>query len=383
MASNSTHSDVINLAIELMRCPSVTPVTAGAFEVLEEFLVPLGFKVLRHTFTEDGYDPVENIYLRYGEEGPNFCFAGHTDVVPPGNEDRWSVHPFDPQVVNGMLYGRGAEDMKGAVASFMIAARDYLKENTPKGSISIMLTQDEEGIAINGIRKLLPSLEEKGEKIDACVVGEPTNPEVLGDMVKVGRRGSVSFTITVHGKQGHVAYPERADNPMDRAIPLMHKLNTTPLDNGSEFFPPTNLEITTVDVGNPTVNIIPEKVTFQCNVRFNDQHTGKTVEEWVERQCAEFRGVSIESRISGDSFLTENPKLIDVVSGAVEEITGKKPMLSTTGGTSDARFIKDVCPVVEFGTTGHTPHMIDEHVGVDVLEQLSDIYKAMLVRYFA
>jgi succinyl-diaminopimelate desuccinylase len=380
--ASDTH-EVVALATALMRCPSITPVTAGAFEVLEDFLQPLGFRVLRHTFTEEGHDPVENIYFRYGDSGPNFCFAGHTDVVPPGDEARWSVPPFSPQVVDGMLYGRGAEDMKGAIAAFMIAARDYLAEHTPNGSISIMLTQDEEGIAVNGIRKFLPWLAEKGEVIDACVVGEPTNPERLGDMVKVGRRGSISFTITVQGKQGHVAYPERADNPMDRAIPLMHALNTTPLDHGSEFFPPTNLEITTVDVGNPTVNIIPEKVVFQCNVRFNDQHSGATVAEWVKRQCAAFEGVHVESRVSGESFLTENPPLIDVVSHAVEDVTGRRPVLSTTGGTSDARFIKDVCPVVEFGTTGHTPHMIDEHVATDVLVQLSAIYTRMLTRFFA
>jgi succinyl-diaminopimelate desuccinylase len=376
--------DVVALATALMRCPSVTPHTAGVFDVIEEFLVPLGFRAMRHTFHEEGAEPVENIYLRYGDTSPNFCFAGHTDVVPPGDVSAWSVPPFEPRVVNGELVGRGAEDMKGAIAAFMIAARNFMQaQPEPKGSISLLITQDEEGIAVNGTKKMLHWLQEKGETLDMCLVGEPTNPEQLSDMMKIGRRGSVTFTITVRGKQGHVAYPERADNPITRLIALLHTLKSTPLDSGSEHFPPSNLEITSVDVGNPTANVIPALASAKLNVRFNDQHSGASVQEWVQRHCANIAGVEIESRISGESFLTRNEALIHVVRDAVHDVTGRMPLLTTTGGTSDARFIKDFCPVVEFGTTGRYAHMVDERVEVKTLEGLVAIYQRVLENVFS
>lgn len=401
-------SEVVALAKALIRCPSVTPTTAGVFEVIEEALCPLGFVAHRHTFHEEGTAPVENLYLRYGATQPNFCFAGHTDVVPAGDEAAWSIPPFAPEVVNGELYGRGAEDMKGAIAAFIIAAKKFLASRSAdglreperserggaergrdapraegfQGSISLLITQDEEGIAINGTKKMLAWLAEKGERLDACVVGEPTNPERLGEMMKIGRRGSVGFTLTVRGKQGHVAYPERAENPITRLIKMLGALKSTPLDHGSEHFPPSNLEITSVDVGNPTMNMIPGVATAKLNVRFNDQHSGASVVEWVQRQCAVFGDVDIESRISGESFLTNHAPLIAVVRDAVHEVTGILPVLSTTGGTSDARFIKDVCPVVEFGTTGRTPHMVNERVEVATLERLAKVYERMLEKYF-
>lgn len=376
-------SDVVALAKALIACPSVTPHTAGVFDVLEDFLTPLGFKVIRHTFHEDGYEPVENIYLRYGDEGPNFCFAGHTDVVPAGDEAAWTIPPFKPEVMHGELYGRGAEDMKGAIAAFMIAARDFLEANKFRGSISLLITQDEEDVAVNGTKKMLEFIAEKGEKIDVCVVGEPTNPDKIGQMAKVGRRGSALYTLIVQGTQGHVAYPERADNPVTRLVNMLHALKNARLDNGSDFFPPSNLEVTSIDVGNPTVNMIPAKATAKISVRFNDQLTGADVTKRVHELVAPFGAYVLESRISGESFLTTHEGLTQVVVEAVRDVVGEAPECSTTGGTSDARFIKDYCPVIEFGTTGRTAHKVDERVEVTTLETLVKIYGRMLVRYFS
>lgn len=399
-------TDLLTLAKALISCPSVTPVTAGVFDVIENFLVPLGFVAHRVTFEEAGTAPVENIYLRYGTQGPNFCFAGHTDVVPPGDEAAWRVPPFAPDVIDGELYGRGAEDMKGAIAAFMVAAREFMGGQWPvtraqkeskeasashrppatghafNGSISLLITQDEEGIAINGTKKMLGWLAERGEGIDACIVGEPTNPDRIGEMAKVGRRGSITFTLEVVGKQGHVAYPERADNPVTRMVAMLAALKDEPLDGGTEFFPPSNLEITTVDVGNPTVNVIPERATAKFNVRFNDLHSGAEIDRWVRAQLDPHGAYQLQSRISGEAFLTRDVRLADVVVGAVMDVTGMRPALSTTGGTSDARFIKDVCPVIEFGTTGRTPHMVNERVEVATLEALAKIYQRMLERFF-
>ena len=376
--------NVAELAIALMRCPSITPRTAGVFDVIEDFLTPLGFTAQRMTFAEAGSAPVENLYLRYGTSAPNFCFAGHTDVVPVGDVAAWIVPAFAPQVIDGELYGRGAEDMKGAIAAFMVAARNYL-ESTAKvqGSISLLITQDEEGAAINGTKPMLAWLKERGELLDACIVGEPTNPEILGEMAKVGRRGSVGFTLDVHGVQGHVAYPERADNPVTRLVHMLHVLKADALDGGSEFFPPSNLEITTIDVGNPTSNMIPGTASATFNVRFNDQHTGASVESWVRARLVPFGAHTLTVRISGESFLTRDARLAEVVVGAVRDVTGRTPALTTTGGTSDARFIKDYCPVLEFGTTGRTPHMVNERVEVATLEGLAKVYERMLVRYFS
>ncbi len=375
-------TDVIELAKFLIRCPSITPRTAGVFDVIEDFLTPLGFKAHRVTFEEAGTEPVENLYLRLGTKSPNFCFAGHTDVVPVGDVTAWKTPAFAPEVIDGELIGRGAEDMKGAIAAFMVAVKTFLATAKPQGSISFLITQDEEGIAINGTKKMLGWLVEKGEKLDACIVGEPTNPERLGEMAKIGRRGSVGFTLEVIGKQGHVAYPERADNPVTRLVSMLHALKAEPIDTGTEFFPPSNLEITTVDVGNPTSNVIPGKASAYFNVRFNDLHTGADIIRWVEARIAPFGSYQLTPRISGESFLTRDARLADVVVRAVEDIIGQRPALSTTGGTSDARFIKDICPVIEFGATGRTAHMVNERVEVATLEGLVKIYERMLARFF-
>ncbi len=388
---------VTELAKALIACPSVTPVTAGVFDVIEQYLVPLGFKATRVTFEEPGTAPVENLYLRYGTAAPNFCFAGHTDVVPVGDEGAWRVPPFQPQVIDGELYGRGAEDMKGAIAAFMVAARNFIEAyeqgeqreggasppSEMNGSISLLITQDEEGVAINGTRKMLDYLAAQGEVLDVCIVGEPTNPNTLGEMAKIGRRGSISFTLTVEGKQGHVAYPELADNPVTRIAAMCAALKAEPLDQGTEHFPPSNLEVTTIDVGNPTVNMIPAKATAKLNVRFNPLHTGAGVEAWVRQRLAPIGDYHLQARLTGEAFLTRDDRLATLVVEAVRAVTGLTPQLSTTGGTSDARFIKDFCPVIEFGTTGRTSHMVDERVEVATLEGLASIYQQLLTRFFA
>ena len=374
--------DVVELTKALIACQSITPHTAGVFDVIEKFMCPLGFKATRMTFEEEGTEPVENLYLRYGETWPNFCFAGHTDVVPVGDEAAWRVLPFQPEVIDGELYGRGAEDMKGAIAAFMIAARDYVGSSQCKGSISMLITQDEEGIAINGTKKMLDYLARSGEQWDACIVGEPTNPNELGEMAKVGRRGSITFTLEVVGKQGHVAYPELADNPVTRIAAMCAALKAQPLDTGNVFFPPSNLEVTTIDVGNPTVNMIPARAVAKFNVRFNNLHTSESIIEWVKQRIAPFGEHELTYRVTGEAFLTKDEKLSGLVVMAVLEVMGRAPVLSTTGGTSDARFIKDYCPVIEFGTTGRTSHMVNERVEVKTLEGLAKIYQRMLERFF-
>jgi succinyl-diaminopimelate desuccinylase len=333
--------------------------------------------------------------LRYGRTGQNFCFAGHTDVVPVGDESAWKVKPFAPKVIDGELYGRGAEDMKGAIAAFMIATKDFLQTNDlavrsasePQashafGSISLLITQDEEGVAINGTRKMLEALKARGETIDVCIVGEPTNPNVLGEMAKIGRRGSISFVLEVVGKQGHVAYPQLADNPVTRIAAMCAALKSEALDAGNDVFLPSNLEVTTIDVGNPTVNMIPAKATAQFNVRFNNLHTSADIEAWVHARLKPHGDYHLTSRLTGEAFLTRDDRLANLVVDAVRDVTGMTPALSTTGGTSDARFIKDYCPVIEFGTTGRTPHMVDERVEVKTLEGLTNIYGRMLERFF-
>ena len=390
---------LLDLAKALIACPSVTPTTAGVFDVVEAFLVPLGFKATRVTFDEPGTEPVENLYLRYGTQGRNFCIAGHTDVVPVGDAAAWRVPPSAPEVIDGELYGRGAEDMKGAVAAFMVAARAFIRGQRPEArgqgqadsglwplasglSISLLLTQDEEGIAINGTKKMLAYLAERGERIDACIVGEPTNPTQLGEMAKIGRRGSIGFELVVEGKQGHVAYPELADNPVTRIAAMCARLKAEPLDAGTAHFPPSNLEVTTIDVGNPTSNMIPAKAVAKFNVRFNNLHTSEQIIAWVRARLDPHGAYTLTHRLTGEAFLTEDANLAALVVKAVQEVTVRSPTLSTTGGTSDARFIKDYCPVIEFGATGRTSHMVDERVEVATLEGLARIYERMLAGYF-
>lgn len=373
--------NTLDLALELLKQPSVTPDGGGCFDLIESWLQERGFRVIRQTFRENGTYDTENLYARHGDTGPNLCFAGHVDVVPPGDIDAWSLPPFEPEIRNGYLYGRGAEDMKGAIAAMISAATHYVAQPySHTGSISFLLTADEEGTAINGTRKMLAWLYEQGETIDYCVVGEPTNPETVGEMAKIGRRGSINAVLTVKGVQGHAAYPERAINPITILLAMLIRLKSTELDTGSEFFPPSNLEITTVDVGNPSENTIPARATAKFNIRFNDHFDSLAIEQWIRSQCDMIGGdYSLAIRVSGESFLSPPGPLSEALVKAVKEVNGMIPQLSTTGGTSDARFIKDFCPVIEFGTTGMTPHQIDERVSIQSLEQLTAIYHQLII----
>ncbi|EWY41282.1 succinyl-diaminopimelate desuccinylase [Skermanella stibiiresistens SB22] len=369
----------------MVRCPSVTPADAGALDVLVGALEPLGFTCHRLRFDEDGTPPIDNLYARLGGAGPNLCFAGHTDVVPPGDPRDWTADPFAGDIIDGKLHGRGTSDMKAAIAAFVAAAaRRIAAKGAPAGSISLLITGDEEGPAINGTRKVLDWLVEKGETLDACVVGEPTNPNYLGEMIKVGRRGSITGHLTVHGTQGHVAYPHLADNPLPRLVRMLAALTAEPLDQGNAHFQPSTLAITTIDVGNPADNVIPAKGTASFNIRFNDEHTSDRLKDWIKRTCDTVGGpYDLKFRVSGESFLTPPGALSALVADAVERVTGHRPELSTTGGTSDARFIKAHCPVVEFGIVGQTMHKVDEHVAVADVERLTDIYEAVIDGFFA
>ncbi len=368
----------------LIRCPSVTPQDGGALGVLEEALAALGFTCHRLRFEEPGTAPVHNLYARLGDAAPNFCFAGHTDVVPVAGQD-WTREPFEASVTDGTLYGRGAADMKGAIGAFVAAvARFRASGGPPKGSISLLITGDEEGPAVNGTRKVLAWLEDRGERLDACLVGEPTNPNVLGETIKIGRRGSLNGTLRVDGTGGHVAYPALADNPVPRLVALLQALARLELDAGTEHFQPSNLEITSVDVGNPAANVIPEQASARFNVRFNDRHTAASLERLV-RTCLDGVGepYRLEVTVSGEAFLTPPGPLSETVAEAVRTATGREPALGTAGGTSDARFIKDHCPVVEFGLIGRTMHKADECVPVAALDTLAAVYLGVLERYFA
>ena len=383
-------TDALELSEALIRCPSVTPEEGGALDLLQARLTALGFTCHRLPFSQAGTPDVDNLYARFGGGGPNFCFAGHTDVVPPGNPGDWASDPFRPEIRDGRLYGRGAADMKCAIAAMVAGTARFLeKEGQPQGSISFLITGDEEGPSINGTIKVLDWLRDNGEKIDACVVGEPTNVEVLGDMVKIGRRGSLNCTVTVRGTQGHVAYPHLADNPVPKLLAMLKALDDEVLDTGNAHFPATNLEITTIDVGNATTNLIPAQASGRFNIRFNDMHSGASLTQLIEDRCAAVAAglggadYSLDISISGESFLTPPGPLSDIVSGAIEAVTGRSPELSTTGGTSDARFIKDHCPVVEFGLINATAHKVDENALVTEIHQLADIYADMLRRYFS
>jgi succinyl-diaminopimelate desuccinylase len=391
-----TATDPVANLQTLIRCPSVTPVEGGALSALDAMLSPLGFKVDKVMGTEPGTPDVENLYARIGNDGPHLMFAGHTDVVPVGDEAAWTHPPFSAKIAGGEMFGRGAVDMKGGIACFVAAvARHVEKHGAPKGSISFLITGDEEGPSINGTIKLLQWAAERGERWDACVVGEPTNPDALGDMIKIGRRGSLSGKITVHGVQGHAAYPHLADNPVRGLLQLTTALMDPPFDGGTESFQASNLEVTTVDVGNPATNVIPAKATASFNIRFNDTWTADTLRAEIIRRLddAAAEGALRPGRepvryeiIWADRpshvFLTRNNALIASLSSAVENVTGKAPKLSTTGGTSDARFIKDYCPVVEFGLVGQTMHMVDERVSVADLETLTQIYQTFIERWF-
>jgi succinyl-diaminopimelate desuccinylase len=383
-------TDPVLLARALLRCPSVTPAEGGALALIERVLKTAGFEVHRPTFSEPGTASVENLYARIGSGAPHLVFAGHTDVVPPGDEGAWTWPPFAGEVIGEMLYGRGAVDMKGGIACAIAATLDYLAEEggePRQGAISFLITGDEEGVAVNGTVKLLQWAAERGEKFDHCVLGEPTNTDALGDMIKVGRRGSQNGTLVVSGKQGHVAYPERAENPVRGLVALMSALMYEPLDEGTINFGPSNLEFTSIDIGNPVVNLIPGSARARFNVRFNDTYTQESLRALIEvRVQAAARGQirwHIEWEPSNaDAFVAPPGPFIDLVAGAIERVTGRTPALSTSGGTSDARFIKNYCPVLEFGLVGRTMHQVDERTPVDDLVQLTAVYRQVLEWYF-
>ena len=379
-----TQIDPVTLAQDMIRCNSVTPADGGTLDVLQWSLEDLGFKCHRLVFGGDGTDEVQNLYARWGTQQPNLCFAGHTDVVPVGDRTAWTTDPFGGQIEDGKLFGRGASDMKSAVAAFVAACSRRLIEGRPNGSLSLLITGDEEGPAINGTKKVLEWMKDSGEMIDACIVGEPTNPNRLGEMIKIGRRGSVTADIVVQGTQGHVAYPHLADNPVGRLIKMLAALMAEPLDEGTDHFQPSNLEVTTIDVGNPATNVIPSEARARINIRFNDLQSSDGLTQWMTKTLDSIGGTyTLGIRVTGEAFLTPPGSLSDLLAQSVKARLGVEPELSTTGGTSDARFIKDYAPVAEFGLIGSTMHKVDEHVAVEDIVALSDIYEDLIGRYFA
>jgi succinyl-diaminopimelate desuccinylase len=381
-------ADPVAIARDLVRCPSVTPEEAGALAFLQGLLEQAGFTVHRAVFAEPGTAPVDNLYARIGLAKPNLVFAGHTDVVPAGNEASWSHPPFAGEVAGDKLFGRGAVDMKGGIACFAAAALDYLDANggKPKGSISLLITGDEESVAVNGTVKLLQWAAARGEKFDHCLLGEPSNVEAIGDTIKAGRRGSLNGTLIVTGRQGHVAYPDRADNPVRGLVTLIAALQA-PLDQGSEHFAPSNLEFTSVDVGNPTVNLIPGEARARFNIRYNDRHSQTALKALIEQRASAAAAGRVRYAFdwppsNADVFVTKPGPFTDLAISAIAEVTGRKPKLSTTGGTSDARFIKDYCPVLEFGLVGQTMHQVDECAPIADLVTLTAVYRRIIEKYF-
>ena len=389
--------DPVNFAAELIRCPSVTPADAGALDLLEKVLTDIGFTCTRLPFQEPDTAHVDNLYARIGDTAPHICFAGHTDVVPVGATDSWQKDPFSGEISDDKLCGRGAADMKGAIAAFVAATADYLaQEGKPKGSISLLITGDEEGPSVNGTIKMLDWLSTQQEVIDDCIVGEPTNPETLGEMIKIGRRGSVNTTVTVEGIQGHVAYPHRAANPVPHLVQLLERLIAAKLDDGTPHFQPSNLELTGFDVGNAVTNVIPALAQARFNIRYNDIWNRDSITDWINENLntAHYAlsetidgenkfSLSVDINHSGEAFLTPTGALSELAVSAVEKTLGMTPELSTSGGTSDARFIKDHSRVIEFGLVGKTMHKVDEHVRVDDIRSLTNIYQEILSGYFS
>ena len=374
--------DPVELTRDLIRRPSVTPADEGAMDMLERVLTGLGFHCRRMRF-----ENIENLYARRGTASPNLCFAGHTDVVPTGSPAAWSAAPFEAEVRDGVLYGRGAVDMKGGIAAWIAAVSRVLAEADVPGSLSFLITGDEEGPALHGTKRVVQTLAAEGEVIDACVVGEPSSQHALGDTIKIGRRGSLNSWITVHGKQGHVAYPDRAANPAPVMARLMARLADHRLDDGYPSFQPSNLEITTIDIGNPATNLIPAEARARLNIRFNPTHTGDELIAWLNAMAGEAQAqsglrIELEHLCSGDAFLTEPGPFVTSVQDAVEAATGRRPEASTTGGTSDARFIRAMCPVLELGLVGQTMHQIDERVPVSEIEALTEVYRRVVITVF-
>ncbi|WNJ89695.1 succinyl-diaminopimelate desuccinylase [Bosea sp. 685] len=382
-------TDPVALTQALVRCPSVTPAEGGALSLLAAVLASAGYSVHRPVFGADGMPDIENLYARIGTEGPVLAIAGHSDVVPVGDAEAWTRDPFGGEIVDGVLYGRGACDMKGGLAAMISAALRFRRDNPQApGSIAFLITGDEEGPAINGTVKLLAWAQSQGQRFDHCLLGEPTNPASMSDMIKIGRRGSLTGKLTVLGKQGHVGYPHLADNPIRGMVRLLAALDATPLDGGTTHFAPSNLEVTTLDVGNPSSNVVPAQAKAVFNIRFNDSWTPETLAAEIERRLREAAGNLVRYELTFQptnavAFLTEPGPFVAMVADAVEAETGKRPALSTTGGTSDARFIKTYCPVVEYGVVGQTMHQIDERVAVADLTALERITHRLLDSYFA
>ncbi len=377
----------LDIARALIVCPSVTPAEAGALTYLRDLLAGAGFSAEIVAFEEPGTAKVDNLYARFGRGGPNIVFAGHTDVVPPGDVAKWRFDPFSGVIADGMIWGRGACDMKSGVAASVAAALRYIaRKGAFKGSISFLITGDEESVAINGTTKLLDWARAKGERFDHCILGEPTSREKLGDMMKHGRRGSLTGRLTLIGKQGHVAYPHLADNPLRGVAAILNALHEPPLDQGTSSFDASNLEVTSVDVGNPATNVIPAEARLVFNVRFNDVWTPETLRAEITKRVAGAAGLLryelIFDSTNATAFLTPPGDFTDLVAEAVHDVVGRQPALSTTGGTSDARFIKNACPVIELGLVGQTMHGIDEHASIEDIEALSRIYERALEKYF-
>jgi len=379
-------AEVVEIAQALIRCRSVTPNEGGAQEYLGGLLSRAGFEVHRQKFSSPNMPEIDNLFAKIGGGKPHLVFAGHTDVVPTGNESSWSHPPFSGAIADGKLYGRGATDMKGAIAAFAAAAFDYIAANgKPKGTISFLITGDEEGPAVNGTVKLLDWAKVRGEKFSHAIVGEPTSVKRVGDIVKIGRRGSLSATLTVFGKQGHVAYPDRAENPMRPLVAMLDALLEKPFDKGSRQFQPSNLEVTSVESGNPAFNVIPAEATARFNIRFNDKHTSASLKKLIANRlkgAARSARYRIDYEPPSESYLTQRGTFVDLVVKAASEATGVKTAISTSGGTSDARFIKNYCPVVDLGLVGSTMHQIDEHAPIEDLQRLTKIYRRILERYF-
>ncbi|MHA1539666.1 MAG: succinyl-diaminopimelate desuccinylase [Alphaproteobacteria bacterium] len=378
--------DPIKLTQDLIRCPSVTPLEAGALDLIQNHLEQLGFTCERMIFHIEGSAyPVDNLYARLGTTSPNFCFAGHTDVVPVGDINSWTHDPFAAKIKDDILFGRGAVDMKVGIASFIAAVSRFLKDTpTPKGSISLLITNDEEADAINGTEQVLEVLAARGEKLDLCLLGEPTSTHKLGDTIKVGRRGSLSTVLTVKGKQCHAAYPERGENPLPRLLEILSKLNDRTFDEGTEFFQPTNLEITSIETSSNVTNVIPEYVTALFNIRFNTHHTPESLKGWITTCCEASGGeYTLSFGKAGNAFVDDKSPLKTLVKEAVKEVTGENAVFNTAGGTSDARFIYKTCPVIEFGVLSKTAHQVDEQVPIQHLADLTEIYHKILQKTFA
>jgi succinyl-diaminopimelate desuccinylase len=378
----------LQLAKELIKFPTVTPVDAGIMKFLEKKLKTLGFKTKILEFKEKNSKPVKNLYARLGNKGPNFCYAGHLDVVPAGNLKDWTVNPFKPSVKKGHLIGRGANDMKSSIAAFVSAVSNFVANKRKfNGSISLLITGDEEGVAINGTKKVVDYLKKKKEKIDFCLVGEPTNPNKLGEMIKIGRRGSMTVRLSIIGVQGHVAYPQRANNPSTALVQILNKLKDIKFDNGTKDFQPTNLEITKINIDNSADNVIPGLANAKFNIRFNNKHTSSSIKKKIDTIIKKISNKNkskykIDYSVSGEAFLTKPNNTTFMIRDIIKKITKIKPQLSTTGGTSDARFIRKIAPCLEFGLVGKTMHKVDEAVSLSDLKKLTLIYSNILQNYF-